>query len=67
MHVTFFAVSFNRTQDLYFPKNSRKIVTTAPSIKLDQEKLYQCHCFKRVYCMQNFVRFQAIKSESELS
>ena len=29
----FCAISFNRPQDLHFPKNSRKIVTTAPLAK----------------------------------
>ena len=67
MHINFCAISFSRTQNLHFPKNSEKIVTTTPLIKLCPQKLYQCHLLKQVYCTQNFARFHAIESEIGLT
>ena len=51
LHIDFCAISFNRTQDFYFPKNSGKIVVIAPPIKLCSQRLYSCHLAKLVYCM----------------
>ena len=34
---------------------------------LCSQKLYQYHLAKYVYCMQNFARFEAVESETELS
>ena len=67
MHINFCEVSFNRKQNLHSPRNSGKIVTTTPAIKLCPQKLYQCHLLKSVYCMQNVVQFYAIESETGLS
>ena len=65
--INFCAISLNRTQCLHFPKNSEKIVTTAPPNKLYSQKLYQYHPSNQINCMQNFVRFHAIVSEIGLS
>ena len=67
LNTIFCAISFNRTQDLHYPKKSGKIVTTALPIKLCPQKLYQYHILEKVYCMQSFVRFHATESERELS
>ena len=66
LHINFCAISFNRTQDLYFPKTSGKTVAIAPPSKLCSQKLDKYHLAKLVYCIQNFVRFYAIESEIEL-
>ena len=66
MHVSFCAVLFNETQDLHFPKDSVKIVITAPPNMLRFQKLHHCHIFK-VSILQKFVRFHAIESEIERS
>ena len=41
LHINFWAISFNRTQHLHFPKNSRKFMTIAPPSKLCSQKLHQ--------------------------
>ena len=60
-----------RIQDLHFHKSSGKNVTTAPPSKLRSQSLYQFILIflflKLEYCVQNFVRFQEIESEIELS
>ena len=53
LHVNIYAISFNRTQDLHFLKDSGKIVTTTPS---RSQKSY--HLAKEVYWMQNFVSLE---------
>ena len=44
-----------------------KIVITACHSKLYPQKLYQCHLLKLLYCMQNFVRFHAMESETTIT
>ena len=67
LHRNFCTVSFIRNQGMGNLKIFGKIVTTVPSIKLCLQNLHQCQLLKYVYCMQNFVQFQAIESEIELS
>ena len=49
MHIKFYAISFNRTQDLLYPENAGKIVTTASPSKLYPQKLYQYHLLQCKY------------------
>ena len=65
LQVNFCAISFNGTQNLHFSNNSRKTVAAVPPSKLCSQKLYEYHLAKYVYCVQNFVRFHALKSEIE--
>ena len=44
--INFCVISFSRTQNLYFLKNSGKIVTTVPSSNLCSQKLNQYHISK---------------------
>ena len=61
--IYFYAISFNGTQDLHFPKNFGIIVTTVHPSKLwSQRKIYQYY----VYCLPNFVRFHVVESKVEL-
>ena len=58
----FCVISFIRTQNLHFPQNSKKIVTTALASKLCSQKLCQYYLAKQ----QNFIQFHAVESEIEL-
>ena len=62
-----FLLSFSRTQDVHFSKNSEKFVIAAPLSKLFPQKLHQCYILKKAYCMQNCVQFHAKESDIELS
>ena len=66
LHMNLCAISFNRTQDLHFAKNSEKIVTTLPPSNLCSRQLYIYNLVKQVYCMQNFVWFYATGSKIKL-
>ena len=50
----------------YNPKNSVKLASAAPFIKLYHQKFYQCYFLKLVYCMHNFIQIQAIEPKIEL-
>ena len=57
----------NSINDITIAKNSEKFVTAVLPIKLYHQKIYQCYILKKVYRMQNFVRFHPIEPEVELS
>ena len=61
MQINFSAISFNRSQDLHYLKNSDKSGNMVSPYA--REELYQCHLLKQVYCKQHSVRFHAIESE----
>ena len=43
LHTHFCAILFNKTQNLHFAKNFGKIMSTAPSSKLDSQKIYELY------------------------
>ena len=67
LHINFCAISFNRTQDVRFPKNYGKIVATAPPSKAMLAKIISILSFKVSILHAKFLRVHAVESEIELS
>ena len=67
LDVNFCAISFIRTQDLHFPKNSEKIVATDPLASYVRKNYIITIVQSKYIACKNFLRFHAIQSEIELS